>query len=263
MGYRSYSYDDYIRAMKMIEKLGVTETSRRLGISKPTLYRWKNGEHIPPLAKWHPEPSKELVYVLGVLHGDGNVCIEEHHYRIQLGVKDLEFAEAFSKNMAETLNKKYSTPRWYESRNRWRVEYNSKAFYVWYEEQTLETLKSYIEHNKETVANFLRGLYDSDGGHYKYKSNNRRYSKICLSNNNIELLKYVQYLLKRHFGIIARGPYLNNKARTKSKIKNGKTISRNHDNYRIDIDRKQHTQVFLNEIGFNIKEKQLGLPRRK
>ena len=259
MGYRSYSYEEYLKAMEMIKRLGVSETSRKLKIPECTLYGWKNGEYIPPAAKWIPEPSKELAYVLGVLHGDGSICVNNHRYKIRLKVKDLQFADIFSIAMAKTLNKKYSTPRWYEPKNIWRVVYHSKAFYMWFKEQTLETLKPFIEHNKETVVNFLRGLYDSEGNHYKCK---KKYSQIRLYNNDTELLEYVQHLLRKYFGIVAKGPYLNGKAGTKSKMEN-RIIRKNHNNYQIVIYRKQHTEKFLNEIGFSILEKQFGSPRRR
>ncbi len=257
---RSYSYDVYKRAMEMIEKLGITKTSRRLGIPERTLYYWKNGKYKPPTTKWTPEPSNELAYIIGVLNGDRYVYIGNHRYKIQLRVKDLEVAETFSRAMAKTLNKKYSTSRWKKSDNRWGVVYHSKAFCVWFKEQTLETLKLYIEHDKDTIASFLRGLYDSEGNHYIYK---RKYNQIRLSNNNTELLRYVQYLLRKYFGIIATGLYIGTKAGAKRKMKNGEIIKTKHDNYQIHINRKQHTQRFLDEIGFNIEEKQLGLPRGK
>ena len=128
MAYRSYSYEEYLKGMKMVEELGVSETSRWLKMPRSTLYYWKNGEYIPPVAKWFPKPSNELAYVLGVLRGDGNLAVDEHDYRIRLGVKDLEFAEMFSRARAKILNKKYSTPRWYKSKREWRIEYHSKAF---------------------------------------------------------------------------------------------------------------------------------------
>ncbi len=262
--YNSYTYEQYQRSMRMIKKLGVAETSRRTGIPKPTLYHWKNGKHIPPLARWIPKPSNELAYIIGTLHGDGNLYIDKmkhgYQYRIRLGVEDYEFTETFSKNMTRLLNKKVVKPKWYKSDNRWIAVYTSKAFYIWYKQQNLELLKPYIEYSKETVANFLRALYDSEGNHYVYK---RKYNQIHLSNNNLRLLKYTQYLLKKYFGIIARGPYINTKAGTESKMKNGETIKAKHDNYQTGISRKQHVRRFLSEIGFSITEKQLGLPRRK
>ena len=260
MGYRSYSYNEYLRAMKMIKILGVVETSRRTGIPKPTVEGWKHGK-VPPLARWVPESSKELAYVLGVLHGDGSVYIDKYgRYRIRLGVKDLKFAEAFSRAMARLFGKNVKKPHWNKSNNVWVVVYYSKAFYVWYKQQNLDTLKPYIEYSRETVANFLRGLYDSDGGHYIYK---RRYSHIHLSNNDKDLLRYVQHLLEKYFGINATGPYINDRAGKISTRGDGEKIKTNYNNYSIAISRKLHIQKFLNEIRFSIEEKQLGLKRRK
>ena len=262
---RTYTYEQYQRSMRMIKRLGVAETSRRTGFPKPTLYHWKNGKHIPPLARWVPKPSNELAYVIGVLHGDGSLYIDKmkhgYQYKIQLGVEDYEFAETFSKNMARLLNRKVVKPKWYKSDNRWATVYTSKAFYTWYKQQNLESLKPYIEYSKETVANSLCGLYDSDGGHYVYKKG--RNSEISLYNNDKDLLRYVQHLLEKYFNIIATGPHLHAKAGKESKMKNGKIAKTNHDNYRINIKRKQHVQRFLSMIGFSITEKQLGLPRRK
>ena len=258
--YNSYTYEEYLRAMRMIKELGVAETSRRTGYPKPTLYRWKNGKQIPPLARWVPKLSNELAYIIGVLHGDGSLYINEYNYRIGLGVKDYEFAETFSKNMARLLNKKVVKPYWNKANNEWVVVYSSKAFYTWYKQQSLESLKQFIEYSKETVASFLRGLYDSEGNYYMYK---RIYNQIRLSNNDIELLKYVQYLLKKYFNIITTEPHINVKAGTEHKIRDEKMFKTKHDNYYIAICRKRLVQRFLNEIGFSITEKQLGLPRRK
>ena len=247
--------------METLKKMGPTKVSRELGIPKTTLYYWKKGKYKPPLARWIPKPSNELAYVLGVLNGDGYLHANRHHYyRIQLGVKDLKFAEAFSIAMAKTLNKKYLVPKWDKSNNIWVVVYTSKAFYIWYKHQNLDTLKPYIEYSRDAVANFLRGLYDSDGNHYIYK---KRYSQIRLYNNNTELLKYVQHLLEKYFDIVTKGPYVGTRAGTENKMGNGKIVRRNHDTYQMVIDRIQYAQRFLDEIGFSITEKQLGLSRRK
>ncbi len=259
---RSYSYDEYKKAMQMLNKgVGPTKVSRELDIPKPTVKRWKYKGEKPPLARWIPKPSKELAYIIGVLYGDGSLYINRHCYKIQLMVNDYEFAEIFSKNMARLLNKKYVKPKWNKIENRWVAIYFSKAFYTWYKQQNLDTLKPYIEYSRETVANFLRGLYDSDGGHYIYKK--KRYSRIHLSNNNKDLLRYVQHLLEKYFGINATGPYISTKAGTENEMRNGKTAKTNHNNYLIVISRRQYTEKFLSMIGFSIEEKQLGLPRRK
>ena len=112
---------------------------------------------------------------------------------------------------------------------------------IWY--------KQSIKYSRETIVSFLRGLYDSDDGHYKYK---RRYSQIHLSSNNLKLLKYTQHLLEKYFDIFATGPYLNKSAGTENKIRNGKIAKTNYDNYCIHINRRQRVERFLSVIGFSI-----------
>jgi intein-encoded DNA endonuclease-like protein len=259
MGYRSYSYEEYLRAMELLKDHGPTEVCRILGwpiTRKSTLSGWKNGKHKPPAARWGPKPSSELAYIIGVLNGDGNTVKEHtHHYDIELKVKDIDFAIEFSKTLSKLLDRKYVKPKWSKVHNRWRITYSSVSFWTWYKEQTLETLKLYIEHDKKTVAYFLRGLYDSEGYNY-------RCEQIWLSNNNTGLLCYVQYLLERYLDITATGPYLVTRAGTIHTTKNGGKVKSNHNTYSIEISRKQHIQIFLSEVGFSIKEKQLGLPRR-
>ncbi len=261
--YRSYSYDEYLRAMELLKDHGPTEVCRILGwptTKKSLLHYWKYRKHKPPTARWRPEPSKELAYIIGVLYGDRCIKVHSHHYDIKLNTIDYEFADKFSRALAKLLTKNVVKPVWIgiqRGRNYgWEVTYSSKAFYIWYRKQTLETLKPYIEYNKDTVRLFLRGLYDSDGSNYRCK-------KIVLFNSNIELLYYVQYLLKKYFIIMIRGPYLNAKAGNISIKKNGEKIKTNRDNYSIVVFRRRYIQRFLNEIGFFITEKQLGLPRRK
>jgi intein-encoded DNA endonuclease-like protein len=130
------------------------------------------------------------------------------------------------------------------------------AFWTWYQKQTLKSLKQYIEHNKETTTYFLRGLYDSEGSNYRCR-------RISLSNNSEKLLCYVQYLLEKCFNIKATGPYLVIEAGSTSIKKNGEKIKSNYNIYYIAISRKESVQRFLDEVGFSIREKQLGLPRRK
>jgi intein-encoded DNA endonuclease-like protein len=236
--------------------VGPTEISRMLGVKRRTVESWIYEGKKPPAARWHPEPNKELTYTIGVLNGDGSIVKDhKYHYDIVLSAKDIEFAEEFSSILARLLNKKYTSPYWSNLDNQWRITYKSMAFWTWYKGQTLDTLKHYIEHDEKTVAYFLRGLYDSEGYNYRCR-------QISLSNNSEKLLCYVQYLLMRYFDIIATGPYLCKKAGSVSVKKNGEEIKSNHDIYCIAINRRQHIQRFLSEIGFSIREKQLGQKRR-
>jgi len=260
---REYTYEEYIKAMELLEKgYGLTETCRLLGWPEArasTLYYWKHGV-IPPAAKWKAEPSRELAYITGVLHGDGSVYKNEanYEYKIELAVIDKEFAETFSKVIAKLLNRKYIEPWWNKKEKKWQIEYRSKAFYQWYkrcEEKGLEGFKPYIEHDTEMIRYYLKGLFDSEGCNYRNK-------RIKLSNSNIELLEYVQYLLKKYYNIISTGPYLQRKTGTKMII-NGIETLYNRDFYVISICRKQHIQKFLEEIGFSIVRKQLGLRKHE
>jgi intein-encoded DNA endonuclease-like protein len=225
-----YTYDQYMKAMDMYRMgLGPWKISKALNIKKCTVKSWIYRGKRPPAARWHPEPSNELAYVIGVLHGDG-CTVKEHHYNydIVLKVKDIEFAKEFSRTMSILLNKKYKEPYWDESNNKWGITYSSVAFWTWYKGQTLDTLKHYIEHDEKTVAYFLRGIYDSEGYNYRCR-------RISISNNSIKLLKYVQHVLREYFDIIATGPYLVIKAGSVSVKKNGEKIKNNHDIYSIVV----------------------------
>ena len=103
MGYRSYSYDEYLKAMDMRRRgLGPMEISRKLGIKKYIIDAWIYRNIKPPAVRWLPEPSKELACIFGVLHGDGSLYTNGYHYyKMQLEVKDYEFAEVFSIAMAK------------------------------------------------------------------------------------------------------------------------------------------------------------------
>jgi len=253
---REYSYEDYKRAMELLNKgLGPTRVSRILDIPKHTIRGWIYQYKVPWLARWAPEPSKELAYVLGVLYGDGYTAREYNSYYMELLVKDYEFAEAFSRNIAKVLNKRYKKPTWSRS-NTWRVYYSSKAFYTWFKRQSLETLKKYIEYNKDIVKYFLQGLYDSEGSNYRCRG-------VFLCNSDLDLLRYIQYLLKKYFDIRATGPYLHKRAGSIYITRNGRKFKANHNIYILAISRKRDIHMFLSHIGFSIKEKQLGLPRRR
>ncbi len=264
MSYRRYSYEEYQYAMELLNNgCGLTETCRRLGwpeTRKTTLWEWRHGRHKPPTTRWVPKPSNELAYIIGVLYGDGCVKVHGHHYDIKLNTVDYEFADKFSRALAKLLAKNVVRPVWIGLRRGrnygWEVTYSSIAFYTWYKNQALETSKPYIEHNKGTAKQFLRGLYDSEGCNYRCR-------RISLYNNDVELLKYVQYLLKKYFDIIAIGPHLHIRAGRISIKRNGEKIKAKKNNYYIAISRRQHVKRFLDEVGFSIQEKQLGLPRRK
>lgn len=97
---RIYTREQYLEALKLLQNgLKCNEVAKMLGIPYNTLRNWWRGIRKPPLARWEPILSKELAYVLGALLGDGSVTISPQKgiYRIQLTVKDYEFADRFSR----------------------------------------------------------------------------------------------------------------------------------------------------------------------
>ena len=253
---RRYTTEEYEEAISLLERgLGLSKVSKITGIPKSTLYYWRNWIYKPPSTRWMPKPINSLAYVIGVLMGDANLARHGYKYDIELKTMDKPFAETFAKHLSKTLEKPIKKPTWTGPRRGWRAYQSSKAFHQWYQKQTLQTLKPYIEHDKDTVKHFLQGLYDSDGS-------NDRNAAIALANSNIDLLVYVQYLLKRYFNIDARGPYLTHKKGSIMKIR-GKEFIRKKDCFRIVIYKKLHVKKFLTEVGFTIPRKQQGRPKRK
>ena len=139
------------------------------------------------------------------------------------------------------------------------VCYKSKAFHTRFKQQNLESLKEFIEHDRDTVRTLLRGLFDSEGS-------NHECVQIELGNTELELLCYAQHLLSRYFGIVAIGTYLRRRAGIiKGILKDGKIelIKTEHDAYEIAISRKLQVMRFLNEIGFSITRRQFGFPVKR
>ena len=158
--------------------------------------------------------------------------------------------------MSKVLGKKENKVVFDPMRKMWYVKYGSKAFYTWYIKQNLETLKYYIEHSRDCVKYFLRGLYDSEGSHIVTLNKSYTDQKINLYSSNIRLLKYVKSLLFKYFKIEASGPHINRRAGSKSVKYDGSIIVSRKDRYVLKISKRRHVKLFLKEIGFGIKRKQ-------
>jgi len=251
-GRRIYTEEERIKAVKLAEKHGnIKIAAKILGIPESTLRKWiRNKDKI--LKKWDIKPTKELAYVIGAILSDGSVYrTKDYHYRIELYVKDLEYALEFWKAISKVLNKRYKKP--FKTKDgRWRAEYSSKKLYTFLKSKKLDKLKPYIEYNKNTVRYFLRALYDGDGSNYMNY-------KITLRITNKKLIDYVKELLYRYFNIESRiriggveGEALTIESRS---------VVRKRKLWELVI--TKHAKMFLKEIGFTITEKRLGLPRRK
>ena len=143
----------------------------------------------------------KLAYVLGVLMGDGSVYVHKRGYRIELHVRDEEFARSFAEALkALGLNPWIGGP--YEPHSGKKPEYKvvaySKDLAMSYQQmQHLERLKEFLSDNTLFI-NFLRGFYESEGCLYKPTS----YRRLLIYNNNADLLQYICERLQ-DFGIKA------------------------------------------------------------
>ncbi len=236
----------------------LNKISKTLGIPKSTLSYWKNNRHRPPETRWTPKPTPELAYIIGVLHGDGYTRTKpkEWKYIIGLECKDYEFAVEFSKALAKILNKPFKTPKYRKTRNIYRITYESRAFYNWWTQQTLQTLKPYIEHNRETVVTYLRGFYDSE------ENNNIRNWEVNVFNSDKRLLEYIKYLQLKYFNIEDIEPNIKVEAGS-TMIIIDKAYTKRKDVYQLKILGRYNVTKFLTLIEFSIKEKQYRLRRRK
>jgi intein-encoded DNA endonuclease-like protein len=151
---------------KEIQKRIYEKYGRQLPIY--TIYDWVNGKHNPlgRVNKFDGKPSPKLEYVIGAIFTDGCKYFDSRNYRIELIVKDKEFAEEFGRCLAEVLGrKKPYKPFWSKSRKRWRVVGYSIQLHNFLK-KSLEELKPHIEYSKETVASFLRAIFDAEGSIY-------------------------------------------------------------------------------------------------
>lgn len=171
----------------------------------------------------------------GVLFGDGTIAYTaKKTYEISLQAKDFEFVSRFARCLAAVLNKPLKRPKKLKKESfLWYVRYFSKSFYCWYKllRDDVRRAQPYVERDKETVREFLRGIYDSEGC---LDSQGR----VRLYNANIALLRYAQDLLRSHFYIPSRIQQIRN------------TL------YALEILlRKTAVEKFLCEIGFTIPRK--------
>lgn len=241
---KSFTYNQIIEIIK---------SNHGIKLPKSTISYWTRGISSPVRAghSFKSNPKPELAYVIGVETGDGSLSVrpERYQYRIRLKAVDVEFVEAFNQAIAKVLG---CPP------NRLGKETTSKETYVEFGSyllhkflsQRFETLKVFVEHDRECAAAFIKGFFDSEGCVEVS-------GKLTASNNDLALLRYVQKLLNRFFRIDTTGPHLGKKKGT-ILTRRGKLYKRNADCYFIYV-RRASLPIFYQEIGFTIQRKKIRL----
>lgn len=152
-----------------------------------------------PVIEWHPEESKELFYILGVLEGDGYVE-RDTPYKIALGVTDESFIKEFQRALAAIGLKSSNRAIYIEQpkhrknsfkgkKQLYRLRVHSKSFSRWYWDIFDYNLILKNIFKEEYMMAFLRGIFESEG-HLDKKTLRAR-----IVNTNEELLTVCQKIL--------------------------------------------------------------------
>jgi len=187
--------------------------------------------------------SNDLAYILGVIEGDGYCKKVKSPRRVSatiiLKVKDFDFIQAFADAIR---NWSGIEPRFGKDKERFFVAlYSVDAVDI---VQKL-TLNRITKQEKSIKSNFLRGLFDSDGGVAGFNLNRRRQAArwIHFSNSDKKLINIVDVLLK-DFGIDCK---------IRSRVHSGFGSTKLQ--YELFIYRLENFEKFYKHIGFYIKRK--------
>ncbi len=205
---------------------------------------------ISPFGRVHrfkASPSPELAYLCGVKLGDATQSkgTWQHSYKFRLLVIDEEFAEEFSRCASVVLKCRQFKVWWYEKRRMWCTEVSSIMLYRFIEGGLIR-FKDFISHCSECAASFLRGFFDSEGTVGS--------SGLSVSNGDLEVLRYVQTLLKSFYGIETTGPCPQGPPPGTKRLIKGKLVNVNLQVFNVRV-RNKCLSFFANSIGFTILRK--------
>lgn len=193
------------------------------------------------------EPSYELSYLLGVRYGDSSV----NHKDFQLGVKDKDFAEEFTRCLNKVSGRTYQVHQPPSCKGGYFVSCGLTVLcsYLLLE---LEYQKPIIEYYPEA---FIRGFADSEGS---VEVHGLVPVRITLCNNNTELLEYIKELLCNYFNIYSSITESGKNTPIGAIIGciKGRLVIKRERQYRLRISSRNNMKVFAESIGFSIKRKQ-------
>jgi len=153
-------------------------------------YLKRYGLVAPELKPENAELLKDFAYVLGwLIKGDGSVFRSGSHFVVKIKCRNYDAVYAASRALSNVLGKKFAHPR--RDEGFWVVVYYSKPFVLWWKRRELDDLKPFIEFNDDTMKEFIRGYFDSDGTVSDYEVG------LCGAEGHVEVLKYTWQICLR------------------------------------------------------------------
>ncbi|MCK4860192.1 MAG: hypothetical protein KAS87_06520 [Candidatus Omnitrophica bacterium] len=256
---RGLPYEEQVKLYEKAKRLKsegkeVSEIARILNVNRGAIVSWIWQKKRPRFNNVGANLTSrfELAYSLGVILGDGCLCLNEKKYRyaIQLSVKDRDFAEAFQSAISKIVGR---VPKIYfiNKRGMWVCVIHNKILFNYLD----KGLKKHEELVNAYPAGFLKGFFDSEGLVNKRKSskNSHRWT-LAVDNTNTEILGLFRDLLDKYFGIFS---YVKVQSKKGSIAKFGnREYKRNKDVLRLTIERKEDVKKFAKHIGCSIIRKQ-------
>lgn len=195
------------------------------------------------------EVSPELCYLIGAALGDGNICHYQGNYCLRISVRDIDFIKEVNKNVYRILGHPYKV----QVRDVNRCPFFTVAIYS---KELYRLLSSDFNELGKIVAaypsNFLRGVFDAEGGVFSSQKKERFYKTIHLSNTSLTLVKLIHNFLDQ-LGIHSTLTSFKEKPKI---IKGLKLLSYPKRCYKLRIYEKESIMKFYKKIGFSIQRKQ-------
>lgn len=208
----------------------------------------------------------DLYYLMGLILGDGYIKTNKYcsHVTLAVGDKDSETMEFFDKIIFKLLGDKVKVSRRKNATNCNLIRVNSRHFvdflyHVGFKKGALADKKiipeKILKCSKIKIANFLKGLFDSDGSCSLRKDKNDVEScELKLATSSEEIARTTQTLLL-NFGIISS--ITEEKARGEMYIMGVKTYGKK--SYSLKIYGYDNLKIFAEQIGFRLLRKQANL----
>jgi len=239
----------YEKAMELKQQgKNCVEIARILNISPSTVRSWFKGHKPMDWGKYkhnlkvrhtprepNLQPTPELSYLLGAYWSDGWLGEPDKRYEIGLAAKDREFVVEFERCLRFVLGR----DRPYKIREK-KGLYIVEGYSLKLQEFLLNPIK-HVDIVKAYPREFLRGLFDGDGGVYAGNKKGTSYPLVFFTTTDpvvLELAKIALDILGIEYKV-----YLSNK-RCKRLV------------YDLRIQKKDSILKFYREVGFTIKRKQ-------